>query len=70
MAWVMNEPELEFEIIASEHDLIGGVSVGVRVHCRLLNISVASTGEKTQYANKLAAIERLNMLLLKQQQSD
>ena len=62
----MNERELEFEIIPSPHDPSLGVSVGVLVKYGSTNITAKSTSKKTQYANKVQAIEKLKVLLLKE----
>lgn len=66
----MKKQKLKFEIIPSEHDPVIGAPVGVRVYCNFLNITAESTDKKTQYANKMAAIENLNMLLQKLQLND
>jgi hypothetical protein len=58
----MDKNDLVFEVIPSNHDPKIGASVGVRVHCISLDITVKSTNEKTQYANKLAAMDKLKKL--------
>ncbi|MBJ2135800.1 hypothetical protein JEU11_04970 [Paraglaciecola chathamensis] len=62
----MNEKEFEFEIIPSPHDREVSVCVGVRVLHKSTNLAAESTTQKTQYANKMAAIETLKELLVKE----
>lgn len=62
----MNEQELKFEIIPSPHDPRLGASVGVRVSYGSINIAAESTLKKTQYANKVEAVEMLKMLVVKE----
>lgn len=59
---LMDKNDLVFEVIPSAHAPKVGASVGVRVHCISLDITVESTTEKTQYVNKLAAMDKLKKL--------
>ena len=60
----MNEQILKFEIIPSPHDPKLGASVGVRVRHKLTNLTAESATQKTQYANKMLAVETLKELLV------
>ncbi len=61
----MDAKALTFEIIPSPHDPKVGASVGVRVCYGSMQITTESTHEKTQYANKVVAIEKLKLRLMK-----
>ncbi|WP_419227291.1 hypothetical protein [Alteromonas sp. OM2203] len=60
----MDKPELKFEVIPSPHDPQVGASVGVRVHYGSMNVTAESTLKRTQYANKVEAVERLKKRLV------
>ncbi|MBE1302411.1 MAG: hypothetical protein GJ680_21175 [Alteromonadaceae bacterium] len=59
----MNEQDLEYEVIPSPHDTQSSVCVGVRVHHKPTKLTAQSTTEKSQYANKVLAVEKLKQLL-------
>lgn len=56
----MEITELEIDTVPSPHDPSVGAHVGVRIRHKILNFTVESTSQKTQYANRVNA-----MLLLK-----
>lgn len=62
----MDKPELKFEIIPSPHDPQVGASVGVRVRYGSMNVTAESTLKRTQYANKVEAVEKLKRRLVEE----
>lgn len=62
----MNNEDLEIEIIPSPNDPIVGAHVGIKIRHKTLGLKAESTSEKTQYANKLNAIENLKMQHVKE----
>lgn len=50
---LMDKNDLVFEVIPTVHAPKVGASVGVRVHCISLDITVESTTEKTQLTTLL-----------------
>lgn len=56
--------KFEIEVIPSPNDPGVGAHVGVRVRHKILNLTAESTSKRTQYANKLNAMEMLKMQLL------
>jgi protein subunit release factor A len=53
----MDSKDLEIEIVPSMHDPSVGAHVGIRIRHNALNLTVESTSQKTQYANKQNAIQ-------------
>lgn len=55
----MNSEEFEIDLIQSPHDPHVGAHVGVRIRHKALNLTTECTSQKTQYANKLNAMQLL-----------
>jgi protein subunit release factor A len=55
----MNNEEFEIDIIPSPHDPTAGAHVGIRIRHKILNLTADSASQKTQYANKLNAMQLL-----------
>ncbi len=60
----MDDNELEMEVIPSPHDPVVGAHVGVRIRHKKSGLTVESSSETTQYANKRNALEMLKMQLV------
>lgn len=54
---ILDINDIEFRIIASPKSRTASAEVGVEARYHGLNIVVQCTGHKSQYQNKLAAIE-------------
>lgn len=61
----MDHEDLEIDIIPSPHDPIAGAHVGIRIRHKTLSLVAESTSRRTQHANKLAAIEMLQLQQVK-----
>ena len=55
----MDNKDLEIDIVPSPHDPRVGAHVGVRIRHKTLNLTSECTSQKTQYANKLNAMQLL-----------
>jgi protein subunit release factor A len=62
----MDDSDLEISICKGEHSHIGSVETGVKITHRATGITVSSLNERSQYANKVIAIELLKIELAKQ----
>lgn len=56
--------KFEIEVIPSPNDPGVGAHVGVRIRHKIQNLTAESTSKRTQYTNKLNAIEMLKMQLV------
>jgi protein subunit release factor A len=61
----MNESDLDISICKGEHSHVGSVETGVKITHRPTGITVSSLKEKSQYANKVVAMELLGIELAK-----
>jgi len=59
----MDDNELDIEVIPSPHDPAIGAHVGVRIRHDKSGLTVDSSSETTQYANKRNALEMLKVQL-------
>jgi protein subunit release factor A len=62
----MDESDLDISICKGEYSHIGSVETGVKITHRATGITVSSLKKKSQYANKVIAMELLEMELIKQ----
>jgi protein subunit release factor A len=60
----MDSNDLEIDIIPSPNDPCVGAHVGVRIRHKMLDLTAESTSKRTQYANKLNAMDMLKMQLM------
>jgi protein subunit release factor A len=61
----LKENEIEIMICPANESKIGSAEVGVRIKHISTNITVESLTEKTQYANKTIAVDKLKNELVK-----
>jgi protein subunit release factor A len=61
----MNERDLDIGICKGEYSHVGSVETGVKITHRATGITVSSLKEKSQYANKVIAMELLEIELAK-----
>lgn len=54
---IMDITEFEIDTVPSPHDPPVGAHVGVRIRHKISNLTVESTSQKTQYANRVIAFE-------------
>jgi len=66
MANQMDENDIEITICKGDYSHIGSAEVGVKLVHRPTNITVYSLKKKSQYANKVIALELLKLELVKQ----
>lgn len=59
----MNKSDLDINICKGEYSHIGSVETGVEIMHRATGIMVSSLKEKSQYANKVIAMELLEIEL-------
>lgn len=69
-ALLTNHSDLEITTCKSHHDPAIGEHVGIQIRHKPSDILVKSVDETTQYANKLAAIELLQLELVKKRLQD
>jgi protein subunit release factor A len=62
----MEDSDLDIGICKGEYSHIGSVETGVEITHRATGIKVSSLKEKSQYANKVMAMELLEIALAKQ----
>lgn len=56
---IMDITEFEIDTAPSPNDPPVGAHVGVRIRYKILNLTVESTSQKTQYANRKNAMKML-----------
>ena len=63
----MNESDLDISICKGEYSHVGSVETGVKITHRATGITVSSFKKKSQYANKVVAMELLEIELANQE---
>lgn len=63
----MNESDLDISICKGDYSHAGSVETGVEITHRATGITVSSLKKKSQYANKVIAMELLEIKLAKQE---
>jgi len=61
----MDERGLDISICKGEHSYVGSAETGVKITHRATGITVSSLKKKSQYANKVIAMELLEVELAK-----
>lgn len=59
----MDESDLEISICKGEHSHVGSAETGVKITHRPTGITVSSLKKRSQYANKVVAMELLEIEL-------